>query len=140
MGERVGFFSRDTPFSQSILSFIFLIQLALSKVLLTYYTIITNPSQDILELYYFSMIKSTQQLNMSWPNIMLVDRNCLIYPITHYNINKNNVMIFCFSFQTQVLGSQHNPTYSIPYDHTNLGNLLKQSINSMVVDLALHPL
>jgi hypothetical protein len=64
MGESVGLFLRDTPFSQSILSFIFFSQLALSKVLIPYYTKVVNPSQDIHELHYFSMIKSTQQLNM----------------------------------------------------------------------------
>jgi hypothetical protein len=64
MGESDGIFPMNTPFSQSVLSFIFLSQLALSKVLVTYYTKVTNPSQDIDELHYFSMIKSAQQLNM----------------------------------------------------------------------------
>jgi hypothetical protein len=122
MGESDGIFPRNAPFSQSVLSFIFLSQLTLSKVLVTYYTKVTNPSQDIDEIHYFSMINSNQQLNMIIANITLVDRNWSIYPIIHYDINKNNVMIFHLSFQTQVLGSQNNSTYSIPYDHTNLGN------------------
>jgi hypothetical protein len=57
MREIVSLFPRDTPFSQSVLSFIFLIQSTLTKVLITPLTNVTNPSQDIHELHYFSMIK-----------------------------------------------------------------------------------
>jgi hypothetical protein len=64
IGESDGIFPWNTPFSQRVLSLIFLSQLALSKVLVTYYTKVMNPSQDIDEIHYFSMIKSTRQLNM----------------------------------------------------------------------------
>jgi len=65
MGESVGVFPRDTQFSQSFLSSVFLSQLVLTKILITHHTKVTNPSQDIHELHYSSTIKPTRQLNTS---------------------------------------------------------------------------